>query len=323
MFAFFPIVVWIALGSGLLSPEVAQAQESERVIAIVNNEAITRLELRQRLKLVQQQIQQARPGDIPDEKLLEKQVLDRMIDTRLQLQMARDAGIEVSENDLDAAIARIAAGNKLDVGSFRNRLTKDGIPWNAFRQELRDDITVSRLRDQEVSARISVSDPELDVYLSKQRDVTGAEREIEQTRARHILIRTDKVVTDEEAQRKLNALRQRLRHGEDFAVLARLYSSDGSAVKGGELGWLYPGDTVPAFEIAMNALKPGEVSAPIHSPFGWHLIQVEERRLDTASPERRRMQARAALRDQKAEAAQDEWLRALRDRAHIEYRLDY
>ena len=144
---------------------------------------------------------------------------------------------------------------------------------------------------------------------------------VEQTRARHILIKTSELVSEAEARRRLVALKERLTHGADFAELARLHSNDLSAAKGGDLGWLNPGDTVPEFERAMTSLKPGEVGEPVQSPFGWHLIQVMERRMDI-SQERVRLSARQAIRDRKADEAYQDWLRQIRDRAYVEYRLE-
>jgi peptidyl-prolyl cis-trans isomerase SurA len=108
----------------------------------------------------------------------------------------------------------------------------------------------------------------------------------------------------------------------DFGELARLHSDDASASRGGELGWVYPGDTVPEFERALVNLKAMEVSEPVKTPFGWHLIQVLERRIADASAERKRLEVRKALRDRKSDEAHQEWLRQLRDRAYVEYRLE-
>jgi peptidyl-prolyl cis-trans isomerase SurA len=104
--------------------------------------------------------------------------------------------------------------------------------------------------------------------------------------------------------------------------LARLYSEDASSAKGGDLGWLSPGDTVPEFERAMDRLSPGQVSDPVRSQFGWHLIQVLERRTTDVSGERQRLEARRALRARKSDEAYQEWLRQLRDKAYIQYRVD-
>jgi peptidyl-prolyl cis-trans isomerase SurA len=145
---------------------------------------------------------------------------------------------------------------------------------------------------------------------------------VEQTHARHILVRTNEVVSEEEGRRKLQELRERIVNGADFAELARLHSDDGSATRGGDLGWLYPGDTVPEFERAVADLKPLEVSQPVKTQFGWHLIQVLERRTADASSDRKRLEARKALRDRKSDEAYQEWLRQMRDRAYVEYRLE-
>lgn len=146
--------------------------------------------------------------------------------------------------------------------------------------------------------------------------------QLEQTRARHILIRTSEVLTDSDAEARLLALRERIVYGESFEELAKVHSDDLSGARGGDLGWIYPGDTVPEFERAMDALMPGEISPPVRSPFGWHLIQVVERRIQDVSDERMRNAARNALRERKAEEAYDDWLRELRDSTYVEYRLE-
>ena len=145
---------------------------------------------------------------------------------------------------------------------------------------------------------------------------------IRQTRARHILIKVSELISSDEARHKLEGLKERLDNGADFAELARLYSNDLSAAKGGELGWLYEGDTVPEFERAMDALGIGEISAPVQSPFGWHLIQVQERKNAEAGDDRKRLMARQTLRERKSDEAYEDWLRQMRDRAYVEYRLE-
>jgi peptidyl-prolyl cis-trans isomerase SurA len=146
---------------------------------------------------------------------------------------------------------------------------------------------------------------------------------VEQTHARHILLRVSDLTPEAEVRRRLLDLRERVvRGGQDFGQLARLHSVDASSTRGGDLGWLYPGDTVPEFERAMALLKPGEVSEAVQSPFGWHLIQVLERRTDESPIERNRLAARQALRNRKGEEAYLEWIIQLRDRTYVEYRLD-
>lgn len=161
-------------------------------------------------------------------------------------------------------------------------------------------------------------------HIIRMREIKAATPEdVTQTRARHILIRTNEIVSDADARQRLLQLRERLIGGEDFATLARANSDDtGSALKGGELGWVDPGNTVPEFEEQMNAMAVGATSEPFKSPFGWHILQVEERRQQSANEDILRLKAREALQRRKAEEATEEWLRQLRDEAYVEIRLD-
>jgi peptidyl-prolyl cis-trans isomerase SurA len=145
---------------------------------------------------------------------------------------------------------------------------------------------------------------------------------VTQTRARHILIRTKDGVSDSDVRNRLVQVRSRIAAGEDFSALARTTSEDGTAAKGGDLGWLSPGDTVPEFERAMGALAIGEVSQPVQSPFGWHLVQVLERRTEEISEDRKKAAARQTVRARKADDAYQDWVRQMRDRAFVEIRLD-
>jgi peptidyl-prolyl cis-trans isomerase SurA len=145
---------------------------------------------------------------------------------------------------------------------------------------------------------------------------------VQQTHARHILIRTNEIISEAEARNRLLGLRERIVNGENFAELARLQSQDASASKGGDLGWISPGDTVPDFERAMDQLQPNQISQPVKTEFGWHLIQVLARRDEDMSKERLRLTARQALRARKSDEAYQEWLRQLRDKAYVDYRAE-
>ena len=160
-------------------------------------------------------------------------------------------------------------------------------------------------------------------HIIKMREIkAAAPKDVTQTKVRHILIRTDELVSDEDAKQRLIQLRKRIQGGEEFATLARAHSNDtGSALKGGDLGWVSPGDTVPDFEEQMNALQPNEISEPFKSPFGWHIVQVLERRDQDTSKDVLRVKAREALQRRKAEEATEDWLRQLRDEAYVEVRL--
>ena len=406
-----------------------QPLEADRVIAVVNNEAVTQYDLRARVSSAESNLKrQGTP--MPSAQVLQRQVLERIIVDRLQMQSATELGLKVGDTELDSALRRIAENNKLTLDAFKQALEKDNIPWAKFREEIRQEITVSRLRDREVDSRITISEAEIDAYLAsaeargdnaeyllshiivrlpeqagpeqiarlrsraaeaQQRlqqgeefakvaaaysdapdalsggnigvrtidrlptlyaDAVGkmqpgqvseilrsaagfhiiklvdkrggklAPKSIQQTHARHILIKTTELVSDSEAKRKIDDIKAKLNAGANFAELAKQYSNDMSSSKGGDLGWLDQGATVPDFEKAMNALPLKKVSEPVKTPFGWHLIEVYERRTNEGGTDQLRQAARQTLRDRKADEAYDDWLRQLRDRAYVEYRLE-
>lgn len=418
---------------GLATAQSARRPASEpvpvdRIIAVVNDEVVTLQELRSRLESALSQLKrQGTP--LPPRDVLEQQMLERLVMDRVQLQYARETGLRVDDSQLEQALQRIASGNKMSLAQFREALEKDGITFAKFREEIREEMTIARVREREVENKIVVSEGEIDNYLSDESakgvseeyqmahillrapesaspeqiqklklkteqildrlkkgedfaqvaaaysdapdglqggnlgwrtidrlpaifaEVAGklkagevspilrssngfhlvklvgkrggaAIPSVQQTHARHILIKVNEVVSESEAKHKLTGLRERLVHGGNFAELAKLFSQDGSAPKGGDLGWIYPGDTVPEFERAMNLLKPGEVSEPVQSPFGFHLIEVLERRVQDVSSDRQRAAARQTLRERRLDEAYQDWLRMARDRAYVEYRLE-
>jgi peptidyl-prolyl cis-trans isomerase SurA len=401
----------------------------DRIVAVVNKDVITTSELAERVALAERQLRRQNIA-LPERELLERQILERLILDKAQVQLAANSGLRVEELQLDRAVQRIAEGNNITLAEFRRRLEADGVAFDKFRAEVRQQILLTRLREREVDDRVQVSDSEIDIYLEENQaaasnaaeynaahllvripeqatperieqararaekaraealaggdfarlaastsdagdalqggalgwrapsrlpelfaealktmqpgDVSGVLRSpagfhvlklleqrgagaaapVTQTRARHILVKTSEVVSEADARRRLAGLRERIAGGADFAQLARLNSEDGTAARGGELGWIHAGDTVPEFERAMNALNPGELSEPVRTPFGFHLIQVLERRTADVSAERQRLQARQVLRERKAEEAFQEWLRQLRDRTYVELRLE-
>ena len=420
----------------LLIAATVQAQQSkprsivvvDRIVAVVNDEVITERELAARVDFALRQLAQ-QGTQPPARQVLERQLLERTINDRVQMQYARDTGTRVDDAELDRAMLKIAEQNKMTVVELRTVLAKDNVPYDKFREDIRSEITLSRLREREVAQKIVVTESEVDNFIQGQMAQSGRDefnvshilvsvpekatpeqlqqrreraeqalsqikggadfrqiaaafsdgpealqggllgwREssrlpalfldalrplqagqlsellrssngfhilrlnerrggaapvmIQQTRARHILIKTNELVSETEARNRILTLKERLDNKADFAELARLRSEDTSASRGGELNWLSPGDTVPEFERAMDALKPGEISAPVRSPFGWHLIQVIERRNQDMTQEGRRLNARQTLRDRKTDEAYQEWVRQLRDRAYVEQRLE-
>jgi len=419
----------LAQGAGQEGGAAAPVALVDRIVAVVNKEVITQRELNERMDRIEKDL--ARRGtSLPAREELERQVLERLIIEKVQLQLAQETGLRVDDLELDRTVARVAEGNKLSMAQFRQALERDGIRFDTFREALRNEILVNRLRERDVISKITVSDGEIENLLSEQSERKGAGTEyeiahilvrvpeqpspeqlnarreraeeamrrgregadfaqvaaaysdapdalqggvmgwrsqdrlpelfvealtklkpgdvsgvlrspagfhvlklialrgagaplmVEQSHVRHILVRTNELVSESDARRKLTNLRERILHGENFGELARLNSDDGPAQRGGDLGWVYPGDTVPDFERALSELKPMEISQPVKTSFGWHLIQLLERRTADMSPERKRIEARRVLLDRKGDEAYQEWLRQLRDRAYVELRLE-
>ncbi len=401
----------------------------DRIIAIVNNDVIMQSELEKKLRTVRNQIQQ-QGARLPPPSILEKQVLDNLIQNKLQIELAERTGIKVNDESLNRTISNIAFQNNVTLTEFREILESDGINYEQFREDIRNEIIISRLRKRNVENRITVSDREIDNFLANQEfqgntdteirlshilialpegatkeeieqtklmaesvredaasgkdfaelaktisdsgtaeqggdlgwrkisqipslfseyipnmtegDVsepiqspggfhiikltearTGEKTIVEQTHARHILIKVDQLTSSEDAKKRLDQLRIRLEGGDDFATLARAHSNDPvSAINGGDLGWASPGQFVPEFEQAMNKLKPGEFSDPFKSSFGWHIMQVIERRQHDNTESVKRAGARSIIHKRKLEEVQQNWLRTMRDEAYVEYRLE-
>jgi len=401
----------------------------DRVIAVVNDEAITQYELDDARSVVLQQLKQQNVQQ-PATDVLDKQLLERLIIERALLQHAKDSGIKVDDTQVERAIQRIAEDNKLTLDGLRQVLSRDGVTYVKYREDVRREIIVQRLREREVDARITVSDAEVENYLATIKAQFGGEAEyrlahilvvvpeqasaeqieakrrraaeafknisdgadfgqvaagfsdasdalsggnlgwrpgarlptvfaetvrgmkvgdvspvlrsaagfhivklidrrsqneaalVDQLHVRHILIRVNEITSEADGKAKIDRLKDRLDAGAKFEDMARLNSEDASSAKGGDLGWVSPGDTVPVFEEAMNKLALNQVSAPVRTPFGWHLIEVLGRRKQDVSADRARMQAQLAIRQRKSDEAFQDWIRQTRDRAYVEVRLD-
>lgn len=401
----------------------------DRVVAVVNDEAITQFELNEARRIVLQQLKQQNVQQ-PAADVLEKQVLERLITERALLQYAKDSGVKVDDTQVERTIQRIADDNKLTVDALRQALARDGVPYVKYREDVRNEIVLQRLREREVDSRITVSDAEVETYLATIKSQAGGDTEyrlahilvlipeqataeqidakrrraeealkniqtgadfgqvaagfsdasdglsggnlgwrsgarlptvfletvrgmkvgdvspvlrsaagfhivklldrrsqnepavVDQTHARHILIRVNEITSEADAKAKIERIKDRLDAGAKFEELAKLNSEDTSSAKGGDLGWISPGDTVAAFEEAMNKLPLNQVSAPVRTSFGWHLIEVLERRKQDITADRERMQAQLAIRQRKSDEAFQDWVRQTRDRAYVEMRLD-
>ncbi len=424
-----PALALVLIAGAFLPAADAGAQDLDRIVAIINDDVIMRSELAAKIQSVSAQMQE-QDIPLPPQTILERQVLDRLIMTKLQIQMAQNTGIRVDDETLNRTISNIAAGNEMSLNEFREILEGDGYGYETFRKDIRDEILISRLQQRQVDNRIIVTDREIDNFLSNQEhqgetDIEfhiahilvaipegGSNRQIAQaretadqvlselqagaefssmaatysdgqqaldggdlgwrkagqvptlfadfisdmeigglsdiikspsgyhivklldkrsseqvvvtqTKARHILIRPDELTTADDALRRLQQLRMRIEGGDDFAELAKAHSADTmSAAEGGDLGWTNPGDLVPEFESAMNSLEPGVTSLPFRTQFGFHIVQVLDRREHDSTEDIKRARAREVIRRRKLDEARTDWLRQMRDEAYVEYRLD-
>ena len=423
----------------LRAPELATArtpaagsgqQAADYIVAVVNSEPITNNEVRAKLVRTEQQLTQ-QGAALPPRSELARQVMERLINDKSQLQLARSSGLRVEDNAIENAILGVARQNQISVDELRRRLMADGISYVQFRSDLRDEILISRLRQRELESRVTITEQNIDQFLREQQQGTAgtapeinlaqiliavpenatpqqvatlqakaqqaadrvkagtdfgvvtnemsdsptratggqmglrsAERypplfleatknlpvggiagpvrseagfhvlklvekkqagipgmNVSQTRARHILLRITPVLSETAAREKLAAIKQRIAGSQsDFAAQARDVSEDASAKEGGDLGWASPGTFVPEFEQVMNSLAPGQISEPLTSRFGVHLIQVVERRDIELSRREQREMARNALREIKQEEAYVLWAQEVRGRAYVEYR---
>ncbi|HTS21921.1 MAG TPA: peptidylprolyl isomerase [Casimicrobiaceae bacterium] len=410
-------------------PAPARAAALDRVIAIVNDEAVTQYELDEAKRIVVQQLKQQNVAQ-PAPDVLDRQVLERLVTERALLQYAKESGIKVDDNQVERTIQRIAEENKLTLQGLREALEHDHVTYAKYRDDVRNEIIMQRLREREVDSHITVSDAEVENYLATVKAQSGGDEEyrlahilvlvpeqasseqieakrrraeealknirggadfaqvaagfsdasdalqggnlgwrpgarlptvfndvvrsmkvgevspvlrsaagfhivklidrrsrdqpavVDQTHARHILIRVNETTSEADAKAKIERLKDRLDAGAKFDELAKLNSEDPSSAKGGDLGWISPGDVVPVFEEAMNKLPLNQVSAPVRTQFGWHLIEVLERRKQDVTADRARMQAQNAIRQRKSDEAFQDWVRQTRDRAYVEVRLD-
>ncbi|WP_328984451.1 peptidylprolyl isomerase [Thiorhodovibrio winogradskyi] len=429
MTAWLTAVVLLTLVLGQTQALAATIQPLDGIVAVVNDDVIVQSELENEIQLLLPQLQQS-GGAIPPRAKLEQQVLERLILKRLQIQRAKQLGIEIDDATLTQAMENIAARNGMALDELQLTLESGGVNFKDFREDTRMQILTSRLQAQEVARDIRVSEPEIDRFLETESDsllerrevrlrhilvalpdeatptdISAAEQKaqsllkrlragedfgriaaansdgrnaaeggdlgwfamadvpnlaagparqldkgevsapirspsgfhlikvsdikgddpkpISQTHARHILIRTNELVSDADAKRRLSQLRTRIIGGDSFETLARANSDDtGSALKGGDLGWISPGDTVPEFEKTMNSLAANDISQPFQSSFGWHIVQVLERRNQDTREDLMRMKAVEAIRARKAEDATETWLQRLRDEAFVEIRLE-
>jgi len=416
--------------SPLASAADQQVKELDSVIAVVNDDVITSSELKKRIKQILAQLKDKKKR-LPPKNILYRQILEQLITEKIQLQLAKRASVIISDESVNKVIQKIAKENKLTLSQFKEILQRDGVRYDEFRDNIKNEMTINQLKKRRISNQIVVTEQEVDIELRNQNNnkalseefrlshiliatpesasptqiqeakvkanqilaqlsiganfaetaaansngqnalnggdlgwreaaqlpsvfveqviklqanqISGLIRSpsgfhivkvverrskdkrriVEQTHAKHILIIPNQINNSAVVKEKLSRLRERIISGEDFAPIAKANSEDkASAAKGGDLGWINPGVTVPEFQEEMAKLSPGEVSQPFRSRYGWHIIKVIARRQHDDTKTYLRDKIRKQIGQRKTEEAVSNWLRRSRNEAYVEYRIN-
>lgn len=416
----------------LLTPvAIAEIEILDYIVAVVNDDVIVNSTLQIRVNQFEQKLRQKSKGKkMPPRRYLEKQILDRMILDILQIQVAKNTGIKIDNNLLNAQLRQVAAQQGLKLHSFRQKLEQEGYDYLGIREQLRQEMIIKRLQQRQIVSKIKIKPREIDNFLANQiqqgnisteyhiqhilialpeapsaeeienkkqkaesivkklkngadfeatavavsdsrqaleggdlgwlkpgelptlfnkvinnmaiGDINGplvnssgfhiikllnkrnsAQSVITQTKARHILIKTNALISDKQAKARLNRLKYRIKQGEDFAKLARTHSKDTTtSINGGALSWISPGDLVAEFEQIMNGLSKNQISQAFKSRYGWHIVQVLDRRKHDNTEQALRTRAAKQIRQRKINEELQNWLLQLRDQSYVEYHLD-
>ena len=409
---------------------VSAIQSADFIVAVVNSEPVTNSEVQAMFRRMQRELA-ARGAPLPSTAQLAQQALDMLINEKAQLQQAQEQGIKVDDDQIDQAEANMAAGNQLSRDAFHQRLAQEGLTVAEFRKQLKNQLTLSRLREREVDARIRIPEHDIDQFIREQaasapasapelniamilvavpenstpaevrtleekaqdlvrrartgedfaqlaktysqafdkgakggemglrpadrypelfvdavrplatQAIAGPVRSaagfhilkllerrqpsptltVQQTRARHILLRPTPQLSRDQAVVRLQEVRRQILSGRtSFARAAQELSQDGSAAQGGDLGWTSPGQFVPEFEQVMNRLQPGQISDPLVSRFGVHILEVTDRRKVAVPEKEQREMARVALREKRLDESYERWVEDVRGRAYVEMR---
>ncbi len=419
------VLLAFALALGTATPAHADIEWLDRIAAIVDDDVIMASDVAQRMADIQAQLA-ARKVNIPPDDVLRKQVLERLILESIQMQLGNRMGVRIDDDALNNAIAGIARQNGMSLREFADKLGTEGSDYALFRDQVRRDMVINRVRQRRVSDRVRITDSDVTDFLKsadaramfydsfrishilvavpqsasvevvkaaeekaqkllaeakagadfadlavrnsdaanaleggdlgwrngaqlpslfagiitpmKAGDIAGplrsgsgfhivklvdrkgdADRVVQQSKVQHVLIKTSAIRTANEAKELAQQLLDRVKNGADFAEVAKKNSDDpGSALTGGDLGWVSPGQMVEEFERQMNATEPGQLSAVFETQYGWHFLQVLERRDQDTSEEFRKLQARNAVWKRKFDSELENWLREIRNEAYVD-----
>jgi peptidyl-prolyl cis-trans isomerase SurA len=305
----------VPAGSGGVLVPIRDGQTViDRVVAVVNNDVVMMSDLQEAIVLSRRDTRP--PSEGPE---LERTMLNQLVNHRLQVQEARREKIEVSEDELRGVLEDFVKRNGGVREDIETKLQGQGVTWEALRREMREQLMAQKVRSRRVVRRATITEPEVDRYLAENRDRFDAGLKY---RAGHIAVPAEPTSSSaawERAKAEVESIAAALAGGADFAELARTRGKDPA---GGDLGWLNRGELDPSFERPLLALQKGQVTEPIRSPAGYHLLKLVEREELTAERlAEARQQARDLLLQKKAQERFDEWLETLRRRALIAIRL--
>ena len=267
-------------------PAAGQSQRASSaadfIVAVVNSTPITNVELQLRLLRVQQQL--SRQGNVPPRSQLLREVLERLILERAQLQLARELGVTPDDAAVDQAVDNVALQNQVSLEELKRRLSADGVDYARFRADVRDELTLVRLREREIDSRVKVSEQDIDQFFRDRQAQAGAEPE--RIQLAQILVAVPESATADQVralQAKAQRALDRVRAGEPFAGVAAEVSDAADRAAGGDLG-LRPVDRLPSlFVDAVRDLKDGALAGPLRSGAGFHVLQLVNRSRDAAA----------------------------------------
>lgn len=288
----------------------------DNIVAVVNDDVITKQELDLVTNQMRSQLPKGKSVSAAD---LEQQALAQLIRKDLLVQAAKRANIRLSNADVNEAIEQFAAQRHMTAKELIQRIAKEGISENQLRRTMTENLLAQKIEQSEVMGKSQVSDAEIDDAIARAQQegrplpppITAYSYHVQ-----HILLKNDNDIT----RKLIEQIAQQARSGASFEQLARQYSQDGSAQNGGDLGWIIDGETVPPFEAAVKSLQPGQISMPVRTQFGWHVIRLIDVRSNDTPAERQRNGMRAVLVQEKRELLLQNFLKQLEDQAYINVR---
>ncbi|MBQ9182510.1 MAG: peptidylprolyl isomerase [Neisseriaceae bacterium] len=284
----------------------------DRIVVIVNQDIITERDINDTIGNLKATMPK---GQTPNNDELRQAAIEQLIDKKLILQTAKRMNIAANEAEIQSQIAQIAQSQNMSVEKLYQAIAKEGVKKDALHKTIAENIAIEKTTAQYM-ADVKVTDSDVQQFLAQNNFPT----ELPQYAVSHILIKTDDKKNDDAVRKQLLNIRGKLSQGVSFADLARQYSQDASSTNGGNIGWVSQGMSSPAFDKALSGLQKGEVSPPIKSEFGWHLIQLNDQRMAAIPPEQRVAIAKNIIAQQKAPMAYQGWLQQMRSAAYIDFR---